>query len=288
MASPLNKTLRIEHLPVSLDLPTLDVASTVNSERSGIFNGDVIDGLRRMGGWRFDLIIADPPYNLGKDFGNDSDKRTRTKFEGWTRNWIGALTSVSSETASLYICSDWKCSGLIESAMADAGWTILNRITWKREKGRGAARNWKQNMEDIWFAVRDPKHYVFNIEAVKVEKKVIAPYRQDGKPKDWIQTPAGERIRKTHPSNIWTDLTVPFWSMPENTEHPTQKPERLIERIILASSNQGDRVLDLFSGSGTTSVVAHRLGRRFCGVDMNPDYVRLGLARLKREGYECE
>jgi site-specific DNA-methyltransferase (adenine-specific) len=85
----------------------------------------------------------------------------------------------------------------------------------------------------------------------------------------------------THPSNIWTDMTVPFWSMPENTEHPTQKPEALIERMIKASSNPGDRILDLFSGSGTTSVVAKRLGRKFIGVEMNPDYVRLGLKRLR-------
>jgi site-specific DNA-methyltransferase (adenine-specific) len=134
-------------------------------------------------------------------------------------------------------------------------------------------------MEDIWFAVRDPKAYTFNLDAVKVRKKVIAPYRENGVAKDWT-VDGGGAFRMTHPSNIWIDLTVPFWSMPENTPHPTQKPEALAERIILASSNKGDRVLDLFSGSGTISVIAKRLGREFVGIEMNPEYVRYAMKRL--------
>ncbi len=285
MPSPLNKTLRINELPDGAVEPIAAMNATLFRE-SGIFQGNITEALTELKGANFDLIIADPPYNIGKDFGNDSDKRSSKDFEDWSHNWIAQIASVASATATMYVCCHWKTSGMIQAALSLHGWSVLNRITWKREKGRGAAKNWKQNMEDIWFAVRDLDHYTFNIDDVKVQKKVIAPYRQDGEPKDWTETPDGERIRMTYPSNIWTDLTVPFWSMAENTEHPTQKPEKLIERLILASSNPGDNVLDLFSGSGTTSVVAHRLDRKFIGIELNGDYVRLGIARLTREGFQ--
>lgn len=156
---------------------------------------------------------------------------------------------------------------------------IKNRITWKREKGRGAARNWKNNMEDIWFAVAG-RDYTFNLEAVKERKKVIAPYRdKEGKPKDWQSDEAGN-FRMTHPSNIWNDLVVPFWSMSENTPHPTQKPEKLIERLILASSNPGDMVFDPFMGSGTTAVVAKKLNRAYIGFESDELFYKLLHKRL--------
>jgi len=102
----------------------------------------------------------------------------------------------------------------------------------------------------------------------------------DGKPKDWSESEQGN-FRLTHPSNLWTDLTVPYWSMPENTDHPTQKPEKLLAKIILASSDQGDVVFDPFLGSGTTSVVAKKLGRRFFGVEIDPFYACLVEKRLE-------
>ena len=138
---------------------------------------------------------------------------------------------------------------------------VRNRITWEREKGRGAKANWKNNTEDIWFFTVG-EEYHFDIEAVKVKRRVIAPYRnENGAPKDW-QESANRNYRITHPSNIWSDITVPFWSMPENTEHPTQKPEKLVAKLILASSRPADIVFDPFLGSGTTVVVAKKLGRR--------------------------
>jgi site-specific DNA-methyltransferase (adenine-specific) len=159
--------------------------------------------------------------------------------------------------------------------------TILNRITWQREKGRGSGRNWKNCLEDIWFAVRDPKHYTFNANAVKLRRRVRAPYRTDGQPRDWQQQPDGIKTRLTSPSNLWDDITVPFWSMSENTEHPTQKPEKLLARLILASSNEGDVVFDPFLGSGTTSVVAKKLGRHFVGIEQDETYALLAAKRLQ-------
>jgi site-specific DNA-methyltransferase (adenine-specific) len=118
------------------------------------------------------------------------------------------------------------------------------------------------------------------VEAVKLKRKVLAPYTSGGKPKDWIHENDGN-YRLTHPSNLWTDVTVPFWSMPENTDHPTQKPEKLIAKIILASSQEGDVVFDPFLGSGTTSVVAKKLNRNYVGVEIDEKYALLAEKRLK-------
>jgi site-specific DNA-methyltransferase (adenine-specific) len=116
---------------------------------------------------------------------------------------------------------------------------------------------------------------------VKVRRRVIAPYRNaDGSPKDWVETSQGN-FRDTHPSNLMTDITIPFWSMPENTDHPTQKSEKLIAKLILASTNPGNLVLDPFLGSGTSSVVAHKLGRRYVGIEIVEDYALLAEKRLQ-------
>ncbi|MDY0258030.1 site-specific DNA-methyltransferase, partial [Gudongella oleilytica] len=147
---------------------------------------------------------------------------------------------------------------------------VRNRITWQREKGRGAKANWKNGLEDIWFATKS-NNYTFNLDAVKIRKKVIAPYRVDGKPKDWTETENGN-YRDTCPSNFWDDITIPFWSMPENTAHPTQKSEKLVAKIMLASSNPGDVVFDPFLGSGTTSVTAKKLDRHYLGIELNEQY----------------
>jgi site-specific DNA-methyltransferase (adenine-specific) len=245
-----------------------------------IFVGDCLEGMRQLPSMCVDLVFADPPYNLGKDFGNNLDHRPDHEYREWCAAWIQELHRLVKPSAAVYVCCDWFYSGLFQELLSQH-FIIQNRITWKREKGRGAQRNWKNNMEDLWFCTAS-SDYKFYVERVKIKKEVIAPYRENGKPKDWVEE-NGERYRWTHPSNIWTDLVVPFWSMPENTPHPTQKPERLVERVLLASSDEGDLVLDPFMGSGTTAVVATRLKRSFIGFELNPDYVRLALKRLERE-----
>ena len=135
-------------------------------------------------------------------------------------------------------------------------------------------------MEDIWFATNSDD-YVFHLDAVKIRKRVVAPYRVDGKPKDWVETEDGN-YRDTCPSNFWDDITIPFWSMEENTAHPTQKPEKLIAKIILASSSERDVVFDPFLGSGTTSVVAKKLNRHYIGVEVEAQYCVWAEQRLER------
>lgn len=181
-------------------------------------------------------------------------------------------------TATVYVCSDWKTSMLI-APILDQLFQIQNRITWEREKGRGAKANWKNNTEDVWFCTMS-ENYHFDVDSVKLKRKVIAPYKVDGEPKDWCQEKEGN-YRLTYPSNIWTDLTVPFWSMSENTNHPTQKPEKLIAKLILASSKKGDLVFDPCLGSGTTAVVAKKLGRYFCGIEQDQEYCCWAHKRLE-------
>jgi len=160
---------------------------------------------------------------------------------------------------------------------------VQKRITWEREKGRGANANWKNCSEDIWFFTMCDD-YTFNLSDVMLKRHVIAPYTDEsGVPKDWEESQNG-RFRLTHPSNSWTDITVPFWSMPENTEHPTQKPEKLLAKIVLASTKKGEVVFDPFLGSGTTSVVAKKLGRRFIGIEIDEKYCCLAEKRLELAG----
>lgn len=226
-----------------------------------------------------DLLIVDPPYNLDKDFhGNKFKKTSDEMYEEYTEQWISLVEPLLKDTATIYVCCDWQSSSAI-CMVLKKHFYVQNRITWQREKGRGALSNWKNGMEDIWFATKS-KSYTFNVEDVKVRRKVVAPYKVDGKPKDWEETEQGN-FRNTYPSNFWDDISIPYWSMPENTAHPTQKPEKLLAKLILASSNPGDVVLDPFLGSGSTSVTAKKLGRHYIGIEQNEQYCVWAEKRLE-------
>jgi site-specific DNA-methyltransferase (adenine-specific) len=242
--------------------------------------GHCLDVVRRLGCKTFDLMVLDPPYNLDRRFGDiQFSRRAVNEYTEWLGQILDATLPLMRETATVYICGDWHTSTSIFAA-ADSRLKVRNRITWEREKGRGAKSNWKNSCEDIWFCTLGDT-YTFNVDAVKVRRKVIAPYRNaEGRPKDWNETLDGN-FRDTHPSNLWTDITIPFWSMPENTDHPTQKSEKLIAKLVLVSSKVGDLVFDPFLGSGTSSVVAKKLGRRFLGVELAEEYALLAERRLE-------
>ena len=243
-------------------------------------NGDVLKMLEFVPDNFADLIIIDPPYNLTKNFnGFKFNSRSDESFDEYLETWFPQVCKKLKPNGSLYMCGDWKCTSSLQRVI-EKELSILNRITWQREKGRGAKSNWKNGMEDIWFAVKNPKDYYFDVESVKMKRKVIAPYKVDGKPKDWDESEDGN-FRITYPSNFWDDISIPFWSMPENTDHPTQKPEKLYAKLILASSKPGDIVFDPFLGSGTTSVVAKKLGRNYCGIEMNQEYCLWAEKRLQ-------
>ncbi|MBQ1983640.1 MAG: site-specific DNA-methyltransferase, partial [Spirochaetaceae bacterium] len=250
----------------------ISVENKVNFEqiKNKTICGDTVKVLENLPEKFADLLIVDPPYNMQKNFhGNIFKKTDFNSYEEYIKSWLLPSLKCLKENASIYVCCDWESSLVIGKVLFENS-IVRNRITWHREKGRGAKSNWKNTMEDIWFSTLS-EEYTFNLEAVKVRRKVIAPYKIDGKPKDWEETEDG-KFRDTCPGNFWDDISVPYWSMKENTAHPTQKPEKLIAKLILASSNEGDVVFDPFLGSGTTSVTAKKLNRNFVGIEQNPLY----------------
>lgn len=254
-------------------------AQTLSQILNQTIVGDSLEVLPLLPEQFVDLLIVDPPYNIEKNYhGKKFSRQSADQYYEYTKQWLEKVTPLLKPTASIYVCCDWQSSLIIGRVLSEM-FHIQNRITWQREKGRGAANNWKNGMEDIWYATVS-KNYTFNLDAVKVRKKVIAPYRQDGKPKDWEETDEG-KYRNTCPSNFWDDISIPYWSMPENTAHPTQKPEKLMAKLILASSNEGDVVFDPFIGSGTTLVTAKKLNRKYVGIEQNELYALWTQKRLE-------
>lgn len=280
--APRNRTLtctRNDIQELSKYLITLDHNAKVQEIEGKVINQDVFDAADLLPDNFVDLLVLDPPYNLSKNYnGHLFKEKERTEYAVWFKGMLKVLKHTLKLSATIYVCSDWKTSIIIAPILEEM-FHVQNRITWEREKGRGAKSNWKNNTEDIWFCTVS-KDYYFDVESVKLKRRVIAPYRTlDGKPKDWIESRNGN-YRLTYPSNIWTDISIPFWSMPENTDHPTQKPEKLIAKLILASTKEGDFVFDPFLGSGTTVVVAKKLHRRFAGVELNKEYCCWAQKRL--------
>ncbi|MBM3840852.1 MAG: site-specific DNA-methyltransferase [Verrucomicrobia bacterium] len=280
--APRNRTLTLsasEQAALARRLLRAPLPAGVAALSDRIVCGDFIELLPQLPKAFVDLLILDPPYNLTKRFGAESFReRSLAEYEEWFEGWFVRVLPLLKPTASLYVCGDWKSSAAVHRVL-DRHVIVRNRITWEREKGRGAKSNWKNASEDIWFATVS-SDYCFNVEAVKLKRRVIAPYRENGQPKDWEDGADGQ-FRLTHPSNLWTDLTIPFWSMPENTDHPTQKPEKLIAKLLLASSREGDFVFDPFLGSGTTAAVARKLGRHFLGIEMDETFACLSAKRVE-------
>lgn len=259
---------------------TIQEPQSVDAVQDQILLGDTFALLPLLPKESVDLLIVDPPYNLAKDFhGSMFSSMSNEDYAAYTEQWINAVKPLLKPNASVYVCCDWQSSPIIGLTL-QKHLMVRNRITWQREKGRGAKANWKNCMEDIWFATCG-EDYTFHLEDVMQRRRVIAPYKQDGKPKDWEETASGS-FRNTHPSNFWDDISIPYWSMPENTPHPTQKPEKLLAKLILASSSEGDLIMDPFGGSGSTAVTAKKLNRHYISVEQNPQYCVWAQIRLER------
>lgn len=280
--APRNRTLtctKAEMAALSADILNLSAPVSAESLTDRIVNQDFDEARPFLPKGFVDLLILDPPYNLTKNYnGHIFRSKEADDYMAWFGRILVSLIPLLRSHASVYACSDWQTSNLVFPVL-DKHLHVRNRITWEREKGRGAKTNWKNNTEDIWFCTVGDD-YCFNVDAVKLKRRVIAPYRSDdGEPKDWAETQEGN-YRLTHPSNLWSDITIPFWSMPENTDHPAQKPEKLIAKLVLASSRPDDLVFDPFLGSGTTAVVARKLNRHFCGIESNREYCCWAAKRL--------
>jgi site-specific DNA-methyltransferase (adenine-specific) len=267
------------------DIIRISKPSSINTLADKIVNQDAFEVLDFLPEKFVDLLILDPPYNLTKTFkSNTFKKRSISQYADWLENILDKLLPTLKRTASVYVCSEWYSSTAVHLVL-DKLLNVRNRITWEREKGRGAKRNFKNASEDIWFATVSDD-YVFNVENVKLKRRVLAPYTYtNGEPKDWHNTSEGQ-FRLTYPSNLWNDITVPFWSMPENTDHPTQKPEKLLAKLILASTNEGDFVFDPFMGVGSSLVAAKKLKRKYLGLEIETEYCLLATKRLHLAEYD--
>ena len=273
MKAPKNKTIDLsveegaEYLARCIRVET---PAALNAVLDRTILGDCLAVLPLLPRGIADLLIADPPYNLDKDFhGSRFSRMDDAAYEAYTGQWLDAALPCLKPNGSVYVCCDWRSSAVIGRVL-ESRLHVRNRITWQREKGRGAKKNWKNSMEDIWFATVS-EDYSFDADAVRQRRRVLAPYRDKGQPKDWQETKDG-RFRDTAPSNFWDDISIPYWSMSENTAHPTQKPEKLMAKLVLASCPKGGTVLDPFLGSGSSAVTAKKLGRHFVGIEQNPRY----------------
>lgn len=273
MKAPKNKTIDLsveegaEYLARCI---RVEAPAALNEVLDRTILGDCLAVLPMLPRGFADLLIADPPYNLDKDFhGGRFSRMDDAAYEAYTIQWLDAALPCLKPDGSVYVCCDWR-SGAVIGRVLESRLHVRNRITWQREKGRGAKKNWKNSMEDIWFATLS-EDYSFDADAVRQRRRVLAPYREKGQPKDWQETKDG-RFRDTAPSNFWDDISIPYWSMPENTAHPTQKPEKLMAKLVLASCPKGGTVLDPFLGSGSSAVTAKKLGRHFVGIEQNPRY----------------
>jgi len=234
-----------------------------------------------------DLILLDPPYNLTKKYGESVFKSMPdNEYCEYILNIFRKCLAKLKPSGTMYVCGDWRTSYIERKALEicenDGLCDVVNRITWSRDKGRGANNNWKNNIEDIWMIVKDKANYYFNVDAVKMRKTVLAPYKdKSGNNKDWTTDEEGNAYRMTSPSNVWFDITVPFWSMSENTDHPTQKSEKLYAKLMLASSKEGDVIYEPFAGVCTGAVVAKKLNRKFIAVEQEDEYCLLGAKRLR-------
>ena len=280
--SSLNRTLLLcdeEQQELRRELVKLDERVEPYQLDCRIINQDLLSIIQFLPDSFVDLLFLDPPYNLNKSWRSTSFKQSSVEeYAQWMDAWLGPLVRVLKSDASVYICGDWQTSASIYPVVQKY-FTVRNRITWEREKGRGSRGNWKNCSEDIWFCTLSGDYH-FDADAVKLRRRVIAPYvDRSGYPKDWEKSQEGN-YRLTYPSNIWTDITVPFWSMPENTDHPTQKSEKMLAKIVLASSKPNALIFDPFLGVGTTAVVAKKLGRRYLGVEIDESYCCLAVKRL--------
>ena len=280
--APRNRTIMLsdkEKKGYRHELLKIDKTASLKQILNKVINQDIFEVVDLLPPKFIDLLFIDPPYNLAKTFNTHSFKQMSVdQYMNWMDSWLKKMIRLLKVNSSIYICGDWRSSSAIHS-LCEKYFTIRNRITFEREKGRGAKKNWKNNSEDIWFCTASNK-FTFNAETVKLKRRVLAPYRENGIPKDWTEE-KGEKYRLTSPSNIWTDITIPFWSMPENTPHPTQKPEKLLAKIVLACSNEGDIIFDPFAGVGTTGVVAKKLNRKFVMIEIDEEYCLYAIKRLQ-------
>ena len=234
-------------------------------QKLDIICGDAVEELKKISDKTINLIVTDPPYNLNKNYGNNQDDLKFNEYLDFSRKWLTESKRVLTDNGSIYIFMGMRYISYIymileqELKMSFNSW-----ITWFYTQGIGKTRGFSPRHDDILFFTKNPKNFVFNLDSVRVPQKF---YR------------SVNNMRGANPGNVWKFSHVHYCNS-NRKNHPTQKPEALFERMILASSNIGDNILDPFSGSGTTLRVCQQLKRNCLGIDIHPEYVAMANDRL--------
>ena len=246
-----------------------------NNEHKIIY-GDAIQALKSIEDESINLIFIDPPYNIGKDFCGIKDKwATDEEYLNWCYEWLSLCIQKLKKNGALYVMTSTQFMPYFDIYLRDKI-HILSRIVWSYDSSGVQAKKYYGSMyEPILFCVKDKLNYTFNADEIKIEAKTGAQRKLI----DYRKNPPQPYNTSKIPGNVW-DFARVRYRMEEYENHPTQKPIALLERIIKASSNEGDIVLDPFSGSFTTSFVAQTLGRKSIGIDLQKEYIKIGLRRL--------
>ncbi|WEF32132.1 DNA-methyltransferase [Pseudoduganella chitinolytica] len=258
--------------------PAFGVASSAPAPwLDQVYCEDALTGLSRIPDGSVDLLLTDPPYNLGKDYGNASDQQSVEEYLQWTERWIDAVLPKLKDNGSLYIFTTWRFSPEI-FVMLKKRMTMMNEIIWDRRVPSmgGSVRSYSSVHDTIGFFVRR-KDYYFDLDAVRI------PYDAETKKARSRSIFVGAKWLELgyNPKDLWSVSRL-HREHAERVDHPTQKPLQIIERMIKASCPPDGVVLDLFMGSGTTAVAARRTGRHFVGFELNAEYCRITAERLAK------
>lgn len=232
-----------------------------------ILLGDAITEMRKLDSGAFDLVIADPPYNLGKDYGNSHDIKGFEEYLAFSRDWIREAHRLLKTNGTLYVFMGFRFISYLYDLLDKEFEMFFNSwIVWHYTQGMGKTRGFSPRHDDILMFTKT-KNFVFNFDDIRVPQKY---YRERN------------NMRGANPGDVWEFSHVHYCNV-NRQDHPTQKPEGLMERMILASSNEESLVLDPFLGSGTTLRVCQQLNRSGTGIELNPDYVTMAQNRLQEE-----
>ena len=241
-----------------------------------VIHGDCLSVLPHIPDGTIDLVFADPPYNIGKKFGQFHDSwGSISEYITWCYQWLNDCIRILKPNGSLYVMTSTQSMPFFDIWL-NSRVNILSRIVWHYDSsGVQAKTRFGSLYEPILHCTKNKKNYTFNVDDIAVEARTgavrnLIDYRK--------KVPTPYKTTKT-PGNVWYMPRVRY-RMPEYEEHPTQKPEALMERIIKTSSNPGETILDPFGGTFTTCAVAQRLGRTSLGIEIQLDYVKIGLRRL--------
>lgn len=229
--------------------------------------GEAIAEMKKLPDKSVRLIVTDPPYNLNKDYGNNQDNLEFNKYLEFSREWLTEAKRLLTDDGTIYVFMGMRYISYIYTILEELGMTFNSWITWHYTQGIGKTRGYSPRHEDILMFTKSPNNFIFNLDDIRVPQKC---YRRVN------------NMRGANPGNVWQFSHVHYCNK-NRKNHPTQKPEGLYERMILASSNPGDVVLDPFAGSGTCLRVCQQINRICIGIDINPEFVEMSNQRLLEE-----